>query len=515
MPRRRLLPLIAAVAGLVAVTATATPPDPAVYLTDNLTAVATAPAVTAMEQALLDQINGATTSIDAALYDFERVSVRDALIAAHTRGVAVRIVADDEAHANPSYAPHFAALEAAGIAVVDDQDSSRIMHDKYLIFDHQAVWTGSTNLSDNDFTLNHNNSILFTSAEVAAVYQADFDQMVAGRFGTQKTASLTTTVAYHGIPVELYFSPQDGAMAQVVSEVAAAETSIDFAIFFFTEDALRDALIEAKNRGVAIRGLWDALGAGNGSSDDEALCAAGIPVKIEDTAGKMHHKLMVIDAGGTDPTVITGSLNWTAAADARNSENTVIVHDGATAAIYAAGFQALWDGIGAAPCVEEGTGPAARLFLPVVVRDGDSVAPWPTPVVPEVTATLPPFPTATPVPGAADVRLVRIVYNPDGDDVAGERVEIRNVGGSAAALSGWTLEDAASYRYTFPAFTLAAGATVTVWVKAGTDTGSELFSGRGSAVWNNEGDTAVVRDGFATVVDTCSYAGGGVEATCD
>ncbi len=93
--RRRLLPpvVIAAVAVLLAVTAAATPPDPAIYLTDNLTAVATSPAVTTMEQALLDQIAGATTSIDAAIYDFERVSIRDALITASQRGVAVRIVA--------------------------------------------------------------------------------------------------------------------------------------------------------------------------------------------------------------------------------------------------------------------------------------------------------------------------------------------------------------------------------------------------------------------------------------
>jgi len=364
--RRRLLPpiLITAVAVLLAVSAAATPPDPAVYLTDNLKAVATSPAVTAMEQALLEQIAGAATSIDAAIYDFERVSVRDALIAASQRGVAVRIVADDEARANPSYAPHFALLDAAGIPIVDDQDDSRIMHDKYLIFDRQSVWTGSTNLSDNDFTLNHNNSIVFSDAEIATIFQADFDQMVAGRFGTQKTASPTTTVIYQGIPVELYFSPQDGAMAQVVSEVQAAETSIDFAIFYFTEDTLRDVLIDAHNRGVAIRGLWDALGAGNASSDDEALCVAGIPIKIEDTAGKMHHKLMVIDAQGSDPMVITGSLNWTVAADKRNSENTVIVHDAVTAQTYAAGIAALWDGIDALPCAA-GT---ARLYLPVIVR---------------------------------------------------------------------------------------------------------------------------------------------------
>jgi phosphatidylserine/phosphatidylglycerophosphate/cardiolipin synthase-like enzyme len=488
--RRRRLPILMlalTLALLATVSALADPPDPAVYLTANLTAVATSPAVTAMEQALLDRIAGAVTSIDAAIYDFERVSVRDALIAAHANGVAVRIVADDEARANPSYAPHFAALEAAGIPVVDDQDDSRILHDKYLIFDRRQVWTGSTNLSDNDFTLNHNHSLVFDGAEIAARYQADFDQMVAGHFGAQKTASLTTTVTYHGFPVEVYFSPQDGAMAQVIAEVEAAQTSIDFAIFFFTEDALADALIAAHQRGVVIRGLWDALGAGNASSDDEALCAAGIPVKIENTAGKMHHKLMVIDAHGSDPTVITGSLNWTAAADARNSENTVIVHDGATAQTLAAGFEEMWAGMAVAPCVPE-TGLAERLFLPVVVRAGEA---------------------------APDVRLVRIVYNSEGDDVAGERVEMRNFGGAAVALSGWTLEDAGSYRYTFPAFSLAAGGTVTVWVKGGVDTGTELFSGRGSAVWNNEGDVGTVRDGDGSVVDVCEYVGGGVEVGCE
>jgi len=109
----------------------------------------------------------------------------------------------------------------------------------------------------------------------------------------------------------------------------------------------------------------------------------------------------------------------------------------------------------------------------------------------------------------------RIVYNPDGSDAEGERVELRNGGDTAADLTGWTLEDAASYRYPFPAFTLAAGATVTVWVKAGADTASDLYSGRESAVWNNDGDTATVRDGVGNVVDSCSYAGGGVEAGCE
>ena len=610
---RGLLLVLAVTLGLT-LRASATPPDPAVYLTENLTAVSTSPAISAMEQALLDRIDAASISIDAAFYDFKRVRVRDALLAAQRRGVTVRVVADDEARSNPSYAPHFAALEAAGIPIVDDQSRSRIMHNKYLIFDRQAVWTGSTNLSDNDFTLNHNNSIVFTGTEMAALFQHDFDQMVAGRFGRQKTASPTTAVLYQGLPVEVYFSPQDGVLARVVRAVQAAETSIDFAIFFFTEDTLRDALIDAKNRGVAIRGLWDALGASNTSSDDEALCAAGIPIKIENTTGKMHHKLMVVDARGRDPAVITGSLNWTAAASERNSENTVIVHGGAVAAAYAAGFQAMWSGISAAPCVEERAA-EIRLFLPLVASAAESETttepsvpaetptetpvpaetptepPVPTetptepsvpaetptePPVPAETTTEPPVPaetttepfvpaetttetptetpaptppptpataepsvstetstetptptpaptppptpelteTPTPTPSVA-VRLARIVYDPAGSDVDGERVEIRNVGEIAAELSGWTLADAASYRYTFPAFTLAAGATVTVWVKAGTDTASDLYSGRGAAVWNNNGDSATLADADGARVDVCAYAGGAEEMECE
>ena len=55
------------------------------------------------------------SSIDAATYDFNRVSVRDALIAAHGRGVVVRVVTDDDSYEDLSYHPFYAALDAAGI----------------------------------------------------------------------------------------------------------------------------------------------------------------------------------------------------------------------------------------------------------------------------------------------------------------------------------------------------------------------------------------------------------------
>ena len=91
--------------------------------------------------------------------------------------------------------------------------------------------------------------------------------------------------------------------------------------------------------------MWDLLGAASPYSDDEALCAAGVPIRIEDTIGKMHNKFMVIDAEGADPRVVTGSMNWTTSGDASNDENTLILHDANLAVAYADTFAAMWQAL--------------------------------------------------------------------------------------------------------------------------------------------------------------------------
>jgi phosphatidylserine/phosphatidylglycerophosphate/cardiolipin synthase-like enzyme len=146
--------------------------DPLVLFTDNVEATGTVPAATVMEQALLDRIDGAASSIDVAIYDFNRTSARDALIAAHGRGVVVRVVtdddSDDDSYEDDSYHPFYAASEAAGIGVVDEGRSS-IMHNKFFVIDGEMVWTGSTNITDRGFTLNHNNSTVMTSTLLADI----------------------------------------------------------------------------------------------------------------------------------------------------------------------------------------------------------------------------------------------------------------------------------------------------------------------------------------------------------
>lgn len=152
------------------------------------------------------------------------------------------------------------------------------------------------------------------------------------------------------------------------------------------------------------------------------------------------------------------------------------------------------------------TTPNSINYLPFVIRPENT---------PTATATTPP-PTATPtnMPAPADVRLTLIVYNPSGDDVAGEYVRLQNFGGTTAVLTGWTLSDNDGHVYGFPGgFSLAPGAAVLVWVKSGTNNATNLYWGSAQAYWNNTGDTAFLRNG-GTLVDSCSYSGGGTQASC-
>lgn len=471
---------------------------PLMYFTDNVSSTGVSTDITAMEEELLHYINNASTSIDLAIYDFNRASIRDALIAAHDRGVTVRVVTDDEASEhNATYLPFYNALKASSISVVDDNRPADIMHNKFIIFDSTIVWTGSTNLSDNGFSKNHNNSIVFESADIASAFADQFEQMYTdGNFSRAKVPSATTQFTYNGIPVEIYFSPEDNAMSEMIAEVNAATESIYFSIFFSTDDDLRDALIAAHERGVTVRGVWDLLGASNAYSDDEAMCAAGIPIKIENYIGKMHNKMMIFDVNGASPRVLTGSMNWSTAGDEDNDENTIIVHDAFVAQSYKTFWDTLYDGLDDSTlCIPEPSD-VSMVYLPTILSSGDLIQEPP------------------PIPLEADVRITTVTYNPDGDDLVGEVVQLQNFGTLAEDLSSWTLFDEVNTTFTFPAFTLEPGATVSIWVTSGVDDVSNLYWGRGSAVWNNGGDTVNLHNSVSELIDSCSYAGGEQGEVC-
>lgn len=155
-----------------------------------------------------------------------------------------------------------------------------------------------------------------------------------------------------------------------------------------------------------------------------------------------------------------------------------------------------------------GVTPTLANYLPIVLNPAGTPTVTPTP-----TATITPTPTPMATPLPASVQITLIVYNPAGDDVEGEYVRMQNMGGVTQVMTGWTLSDDDGRIYNFPSFSLAPGAAVQVWTKSGANNGANLYWGEALAVWTNTGDVAYLRDG-GTLIDSCSYAGGGVQQSC-
>jgi hypothetical protein len=312
-----------------------------VYFNDlatTATGITTDP--TEMENRLLALIDGAQSSIDIALYGLDRQSVVDALISANGRGVTVRVVGDDDAALE--YSAAYQQLVNAGIPPVLD-DSGYIQHNKFLVVDSQVVWTGSTNFTDTGFTLNANNSVVITDTVMAGIYTQEFEEMwVDTYFHNDKSDNTTHLLDYNGTRVKSFFSPTDLVAFEVWGELAGADESIHFAMFYWTDPLLADRAIERMQEGVTVKGVWDQLGMANSGDQAERMCEAGAQIGTEDLPGKVHHKFAVIDVYGSDPTVILGSYNWTDSGAYQNDENTLIIHDAALAEAYYQEWERLW-----------------------------------------------------------------------------------------------------------------------------------------------------------------------------
>ena len=136
----------------------------------------------------------------------------------------------------------------------------------------------------------------------------------------------------------VYFSEQDDLTAVMTDEMGAAGQTLDVAVYTFTSAPIRDALIAAAARGVAVRAVIDTWEA----NDAVVSSLQGTDVQVRRKAGFaggiMHNKFAVIDG----QSVLTGSFNWTYAADEQNDENLLLLSDKALAGQYGDEFDRLW-----------------------------------------------------------------------------------------------------------------------------------------------------------------------------
>lgn len=128
--------------------------------------------------------------------------------------------------------------------------------------------------------------------------------------------------------VEVLFSPWDDAEGGLIRAIQSTQRSIRVQAFLLTSRNIARALTGAHARGVQVEVLADRDRVANDEhSQVPQLHAAGIPVRIETRYASAHNKILLIDAEGEHPVVVTGSYNFTFSAQARNAENLLIMRD--------------------------------------------------------------------------------------------------------------------------------------------------------------------------------------------
>jgi phosphatidylserine/phosphatidylglycerophosphate/cardiolipin synthase-like enzyme len=330
-------------------------------------------------------IREAKSTIDIAIYDFRlhdeaATIVGDGLRAQARKGVYVRILydhaADPGADAIPSAAP--AHLESdqkplgtdsfvrslADIAQVKGVTGYRVlMHNKYIVRDaasaDAAVFTGSSNYTNDSWGLQDNNLLCLRSLQLASYYARDFtDLWSRGKIVDSTGYRDTGTVRLNDVPITIAFTPGESAavLKEIVGAIAAASNRLYVASVVLSSGPILAALSEAIDRGLPLGGLYDGpqmdqverqWKAANVGADKvntwqkvarHLVRKNSIPFDRQNQSQPhnfMHNKLVV-----ADQIVVTGSFNLSNHAMG-NAENVLLIRDAQFAEFYAKYIQRL------------------------------------------------------------------------------------------------------------------------------------------------------------------------------
>ncbi len=134
--------------------------------------------------------------------------------------------------------------------------------------------------------------------------------------------------------INVYFSPKGGAQEAIIATITNAKTEILVMAYSFTAKPIADALIKAHQRGVSIKIILDKSQPFARAGKMQLLVNAGITVYVDKAHAIAHNKIIILDGN----TVITGSYNFSKAAEERNAENILIIKNAELARIYIQNF---------------------------------------------------------------------------------------------------------------------------------------------------------------------------------
>ena len=297
----------------------------------------------------LARIQAAQQTLDVAMYNNNRTDITNALKQAQSRGVRVRYIASSGTD-NPSLqpSPPFPVLYG---------NNTGLMHNKFMVIDaglpdRAWVMSGSMNWTTSNMIEDYNNTLFIQDQSLAQAYTLEFEEMWGSnaaspsipqsRFGSAKTDNTPHHFVIAGRPVECWFSPSDQVTKHISDAIKTAGQQACFAIFSFTKDEIGNAFIAAQKQGAWVRGIMENIN--DPGAEYGWLLNNGVPVYPHPAQALLHHKYAVLDAGyaDSDPTVVTGSHNWTQSAETNNDENTLVLHDDTLAILYQAEFERRW-----------------------------------------------------------------------------------------------------------------------------------------------------------------------------
>lgn len=277
-------------------------------------------------------------------------------------------------------------LQNAKIPWIDDRADgsagSSLMHHKFVIVDNRIVIVTSANftLSDifGDFTNtsslgNANNFLQINSPELASLFTEEFNIVwgdgpagkLDSKFGIKKPLRSPKTITLGETKITVQFSPNsptqpwsNSSNGLIGKTLNSANKSIDMALFVFSEQRLANILENRHKQSVSIRALIDRQFAYRPYS--EALDMMGVALsnqckyEIDNRPWKnpittvgvpnlpkgdlLHHKFAIID----NQTIITGSHNWSDAANNGNDETLLVIENPTIAAHYVREFARLY-----------------------------------------------------------------------------------------------------------------------------------------------------------------------------
>ena len=136
-------------------------------------------------------------------------------------------------------------------------------------------------------------------------------------------------------PTQVCFSPNGGCTETIVNQIEAARSEILVQAYSFTSTPIAKALISAHKRGVKVEAILDKSQKRERYTSATFISNAGIPSCIDNKHAIAHNKIMIIDK----ETVITGSFNFTKAAEEKNAENLLSIRNKDLARIYVGNWE--------------------------------------------------------------------------------------------------------------------------------------------------------------------------------